>query len=134
MTMLSNQKKITSSKLVLTAFLVIVMLLSILGRSPAIALAPAKHYTELKFPPLPELEIPDYTRFQLDNGIIVYLMEDHELPLIGGRALFQTGSRFEPENKVGLADLTGTVMRTGGTIEHSPEQINQLLEQKAAAV
>jgi len=134
MTMLSNQKKITRSKLVLTAFLVIIMLLSILGRSPAIALAPAKHYTELKFPPLPELEIPDYTRFQLDNGIIVYLMEDHELPLISGVALFRTGSRFEPENKVGLADLTGTVMRTGGTIQHSPAQINQLLEQKAAAV
>ncbi len=134
MTMLSSQKKITRSKLVLTAFLVIVMLLSILGRMPAIALAPPKHYTELEFPPLPELEIPDYTRFQLNNGIVVYLMEDHELPLIGGRAIFRTGSRFEPENKVGLADLTGTVMRTGGTIEHSPEQINQLLEQKAAAV
>ncbi|MDJ0518087.1 MAG: pitrilysin family protein [Trichodesmium sp. MO_231.B1] len=132
--MLSSQKKITRSKLVLTAFLVIVMLLSILGRMPAIALAPPKHYTELEFPPLPELEIPDYTRFQLNNGIVVYLMEDHELPLIGGRAIFRTGSRFEPENKVGLADLTGTVMRTGGTIEHSPEQINQLLEQKAAAV
>ncbi len=132
--MLSSQKKITRSKLVLTAFLVIVMLLSILGRMPAIALAPPKHYTELEFPPLPELEIPDYTRFQLNNGIVVYLMEDHELPLIGGRAIFRTGSRFEPENKVGLADLTGTVMRTGGTIQHSPEQINQLLEQKAAAV
>ncbi|MGD1717633.1 M16 family metallopeptidase [Dapis sp. BLCC M172] len=132
--MLSNQKKTTQSKLVLTAFLVIVLLLSILGRIPAIALAPPKHYTELEFPPLPELEIPDYTRFQLDNGIIVYLMEDHELPLIGGRAIFRTGSRFEPENKVGLADLTGTVMRTGGTIQHTPEQINELLEQKAAAV
>ncbi|NEQ40543.1 MAG: insulinase family protein [Okeania sp. SIO3I5] len=132
--MLSNQKKITRSKLVLTAFLVIIMLLSILGRSPAIALAPAKHYTELKFPPLPELEIPNYTRFKLKNGIIVYLMEDHELPLISGAALFRTGSRFEPENKVGLADLTGTVMRTGGTTQNSPEQINQLLEQKAAAV
>lgn len=134
MTMLSNQKKTIRSKLVLTAFLVIVLLLSILGRIPAIALTPPKHYTELEFPPLPELEIPDYTRFQLDNGIVVYLMEDHELPLIGGRAIFRTGSRFEPENKVGLADLTGTVMRTGGTIQHTPEQINELLEQKAAAV
>ncbi|MEM1169978.1 MAG: pitrilysin family protein [Cyanobacteria bacterium P01_H01_bin.35] len=132
--MLSNQKKTIRSKLVLTAFLVIVLLLSILGRIPAIALTPPKHYTELEFPPLPELEIPDYTRFQLDNGIVVYLMEDHELPLIGGRAIFRTGSRFEPENKVGLADLTGTVMRTGGTIQHTPEQINELLEQKAAAV
>ncbi|MEB3341249.1 MAG: pitrilysin family protein [Okeania sp.] len=110
------------------------MLLSILGRVPAIALPSPKHYTELKFPKLPKLELPDYTRFELKNGIIVYLMEDHELPLIGGRALFQTGGRFEPENQVGLASLTGTVMRTGGTSQHPPEEINQFLEQKAAAV
>ncbi|ABG51957.1 peptidase M16-like [Trichodesmium erythraeum IMS101] len=132
--MLSHQKKITRSKLFLIAFLVIVILLYILGRMPAIAITPPKHYTELEFPPLPKLELPEYTRFKLENGIVVYLMEDHELPLIGGRALFRTGSRFEPENQVGLANLTGTVMRTGGTTQHSSEYINQLLEQKAAAV
>jgi len=132
--MLFHQNKITRSKRFLITFLVVVMLFFLLGRVPAIAVAPAKHYTELEFPPLPELEIADYTRFQLDNGIIVYLIEDQELPLISGNALFHTGSRFEPANKVGLADLTGTVMRTGGTSQHSPEQINQLLEQKAAAV
>ncbi|MCH2048659.1 MAG: insulinase family protein [Trichodesmium sp. ALOHA_ZT_67] len=132
--MLSHQKKITRSKLFLIAFLVIVILLYILGRMPAIAITPPKHYTELEFPPLPKLELPEYTRFKLENGIVVYLMEDHELPLIGGRALFRTGSRFEPENQVGLANLTGTVMRTGGTSQHSSEYINQLLEQKAAAV
>ncbi|MGK7921698.1 MAG: M16 family metallopeptidase [Trichodesmium sp.] len=132
--MLSNQKKITRPKFLLTAFLVVVILFATLGRIPAIALSSAKHYTELEYPPLPELELPEYTRFKLDNGMIVYLMEDHELPLIGGRAIFRTGARFEPENQAGLADLTGTVMRTGGTSEHSPEEINQLLEQKAAAV
>ncbi|MDE5069926.1 MAG: pitrilysin family protein [Trichodesmium sp. St4_bin8_1] len=132
--MLSHQKKITRSKLFLIAFLVIVIPLYILGRMPAIAITPPKHYTELEFPPLPKLELPEYTRFQLENGIVVYLMEDHELPLIGGRALFRTGSRFEPENQVGLANLTGTVMRTGGTSQHASEDINQLLEQKAAAV
>ena len=128
------RRKIHRSKLVLTALLLVVMLLTILGRTPAVAALPAKHYTELEFPPLPELKLPKYSRFQLDNGIIVYLMEDHELPLISGRALFRTGSRFEPAAQVGLANLTGTVMRTGGTKQHSPEEINQLLEQKAAAV
>ncbi|NER02370.1 MAG: insulinase family protein [Okeania sp. SIO3C4] len=133
--MLSNYKrKITRSKIFITAFLAVVMLLAILGQIPAIALTPAKHYTELEFPPLPELELPEYTRFQLDNGIVVYLMEDHELPLIGGTAIFRTGSRFEPEDKAGLADLTGAVMRTGGTTQHSPDKINQILEQKAAVV
>lgn len=100
---------------------------------PAIASTP-KHYTDLTFPPLPTIELPDYERYQLDNGIIVYLVEDHELPLVGGSALFRTGDRFEPADKVGLASITAEVMRDGGTRQHSADELNQLLEQKAAAV
>ncbi|NJK38453.1 MAG: insulinase family protein [Oscillatoriales cyanobacterium RM1_1_9] len=114
--------------LVLVTFAVVM-----LGRSPAVAATP-KHYDQLTFPPLPEIQLPAYTRYQLKNGITVYLMEDHELPLVGGTALFRTGSRFEPEDKVGLASLTGEVMRTGGTQTRPAEKLNQLLEQKAASV
>ncbi|MEB3831681.1 M16 family metallopeptidase [Phormidium sp. CCY1219] len=95
---------------------------------------PAKHYTELEFPPAPEVKLPDYTRYQLDNGLVVYLMEDRELPLVSGRALFRTGDRFEPDSEVGLAQIVGEVMRTGGTKFHSPDELNQILEQKAASV
>ncbi|HEY9809216.1 MAG TPA: pitrilysin family protein [Halomicronema sp.] len=94
----------------------------------------AKHYTELQFPPLPEINLPDYTRYQLDNGMTVFLMEDRELPLVSGTALFRTGERFEPADKVGLADITGEVMRTGGTTKHTADQLNEILEQKAASV
>ncbi|MBW4576716.1 MAG: insulinase family protein [Aphanothece sp. CMT-3BRIN-NPC111] len=100
---------------------------------PAVA-SVARHYTELKFPPLPEIQVPQYTRYQLDNGMVVYLMEDHELPLVGGTALFRTGDRWEPADKVGLAGLTGAVMRSGGTQRHPADELNQLLEQQAASV
>lgn len=96
--------------------------------------ATARHYSELKLPPLPAVKVPKYTHFVLDNGMVVYLMEDHELPLVSGTALIRTGDRLEPAEKVGLAGLTGTVMRTGGTRQHSGDQLNQLLEAKAAAV
>lgn len=122
------------SKLFLTGLLIITMLVVLLLRVPVRADNSPKHYTELKFPPLPEIQLPEYTRFQLENGLTVYLMEDRELPLVSGSALFRSGSRFESADKVGLALLTGTVMRTGGTSTHSPDQLNQLLEQKAAAV
>ncbi|MGB3190397.1 pitrilysin family protein [Lyngbya sp. PCC 8106] len=121
------------SKRYLFGLLFATMLLIITWRSPAVA-STAKHYTELDFPPLPEIQLPEYTRYQLDNGITVYLMEDRELPLIGGTALFHTGSRYEPADKVGLASLTGEVMRTGGTVDHTADELNQILEQKAAAV
>ncbi|MDB9311813.1 pitrilysin family protein [Spirulina sp. CS-785/01] len=102
--------------------------------SQSVNAATARHYTELEFPPLKELEFPDYDRFTLDNGMVVYLVEDHELPLIQGTALVKTGSRLEPAEKVGLAGITGSVMRSGGTETHSPNELNQLLEQRAASV
>ena len=91
-------------------------------------------YDQLKFSPLPEIQLPEYLRYQLDNGMVVYLVEDRDLPLIGGQALIRTGSRFEPQDKVGLAQLTGNVMRSGGTKNHLPEELNLILEQNAASI
>ncbi|PAX51990.1 M16 family metallopeptidase [Brunnivagina elsteri] len=94
----------------------------------------AKHYTELQMPPLPDVKLPKYDRMTLKNGMVVYLMEDHELPLVNGRAVIRTGDRLEPGDKIGLAELVGTVMRTGGTLKRTPDQLNQMLEQRAASV
>ncbi|MEW6495545.1 MAG: pitrilysin family protein [Cyanobacteriota bacterium] len=113
--------------------LMVTLLLVVVSHLPAAAATP-KPYTELEFPALPEIKLPEYTRFKLDNGIVVYLMEDHELPLVGGTALIHTGDRLEPANEVGLASLVGEVMRTGGTTEHTGDELNQMLEQRAAAV
>lgn len=102
-------------------------------RQPATA-ENAKHYTELQFPPLPEIKIPDYSRYELENGLTVFLLPDRELPLVSGTALFHTGDRFEPGVKVGLGEIVGEVMRSGGTAKHTSDQLNQLLEQRAASV
>ena len=102
-------------------------------RTSAVA-ATAQHYTELEFPPLKEVQLPKYERYQLDNGMVVYLMEDHELPLVSGSVTIRTGSRLESPEKIGLASLTGTVMRSGGTKQHPPDELNQMLEQRAAIV
>ena len=109
------------------------VLLSFTVRLNAVADTP-KHYTELEFEPLPEIELPEYERYELDNGMVVYLLEDRDLPLISGTAILRTGSRYEPANKVGLAQLTGTVMRSGGTKNHPAAELNSILEQKAAYV
>ncbi|TAF53850.1 MAG: insulinase family protein [Oscillatoriales cyanobacterium] len=98
------------------------------------AAATAQHYTDLEFPPLPEIQLPDSTRVELDNGMVVYLVEDHELPLVSGSATIRIGSRFEPTDKIGLAALTGELIRTGGTRDRSADEIDATLEQIAAAV
>lgn len=116
--------------LILMCFTLILVLFS---RVPAMAETP-RSYQELTFPPLPEIQLPEYERYELKNGMTVYLMEDHNLPLISGQALIKTGSRLEDGEKVGLATITGELMRTGGTKNHLPSELNQILEQKAASV
>jgi zinc protease len=117
-------------------FITLIITLAItigLGRSPALAVTP-RHYTELQLPPAPEVTLPDYTRYELDNGMKVYLLEDHELPLVYGSAMIYTGSRLEPGEEAGLSSITGDVMRSGGTQAHPSDVLNQLLEQRAASV
>ncbi|HKT35004.1 MAG TPA: pitrilysin family protein [Nitrospira sp.] len=82
------------------------------------------------FPPV-EFAPPEPTRVVLDNGMVVYLLEDHELPLVSLSAMMRTGGWLEPLDKVGLASLTGTVMRTGGGGGKTAEQIDDELEQFA---
>ncbi|MBF1999535.1 MAG: insulinase family protein [Synechococcales cyanobacterium M58_A2018_015] len=124
-----------SRTLVRYGLVAVVMTLLVLGlgRSPALAVTP-RHYTELQFSPLPAIQLPNYTRFELSNGLKVYLLEDHELPLVSGVATIYTGDRLEPADKVGLASIVGGVMRSGGTQTHPADELNQILERKAAAI
>jgi len=94
----------------------------------------ARHYTDLEFLPAPEIVLPPFDRFELENGMVVYLMQDRELPLVSGTALIRTGDRFEPGNQAGLGQILGQVLRTGGTKLHSPDELNELLERRAASV
>lgn len=82
------------------------------------------------FPPV-EFSPPEPARVVLDNGMVVYLLEDHELPLVSVSAVIRTGGWLEPADKVGVAALTGSVMRTGGGGGMTAEQIDEELEQFA---
>ncbi|MFO0705931.1 MAG: pitrilysin family protein [Nitrospira sp.] len=81
-----------------------------------------------------EFTPPEPARVVLDNGMVVYLLEDHELPLITVTATMTTGAWLDPADKIGLAGLTGAVMRTGGGGGLSAEQVEQELEHFAGDV
>jgi len=104
-----------------------------LPSAPAAAVT-ARDYTELEFPPLSDIQIPDYERYELPNGLVVYLMEDHELPLVSGSATFRTGERLVPSGQAGLGELMGDAMRLGGTETYPADMLNLELEQRAASV
>jgi zinc protease len=91
-------------------------------------------YKDLKYPRLGDIEIPEVERLTLPNGMRLFLVEDHELPLIGISARIRTGSVYEPADMIGLASITGTVMRTGGTTGKTGDELDEELEQIAASV
>jgi zinc protease len=101
---------------------------------PAARSAPAPSYKDLKFPSLRPIQIPKVATFTLPNGMKLYLLEDHELPIIHGMAQVRTGNLFDPADKIGLATMTGMVIRTGGTRTKTGEQLDEQLENIAASV
>ena len=102
--------------------------------TPAMPAAAQKDYRELEFPPLNDIETPTPTRVVLDNGIILYLVEDHRLPMINLSARIGVGEVNEPADKIGLAGIAGAVMRTGGSTSMSGDEIDETLEGLGASV
>ncbi|MGI8783001.1 MAG: M16 family metallopeptidase [Acidobacteriota bacterium] len=87
-------------------------------------------YSTLTFtPPKPET----YRRV-LSNGAVAYLVEDHVLPLVNVSILVRTGGYLEPAGKEGVASLTGTQMRTGGTTSKNAEEFDEAADFLAAQI
>ncbi|MDP9054041.1 MAG: insulinase family protein [Acidobacteriota bacterium] len=111
-------------------------LLLLICSAAAFAQTPAvpSSYKSLKYPPLREIQIPKVEETTLANGMKIYLLENHELPLVRGLALVRTGNLFDPADKIGLATITGSLIRSGGTASKSGDQIDEELENIAASV
>ena len=97
------------------------------------SMAPSSDARTMTFVPV-TFTPPEPERVVLENGIVVYLLEDHELPLVTINAIIRAGSWLDSQDTVGLAALTGAVMRTGGTATMSPDQVDAELERMAAAI
>jgi zinc protease len=85
---------------------------------------------QMTFTPV-EFTPPEPDRVVLENGMIVYFLEDRELPLISITATIRTGGWLDPIDKIGLASLTGSTMRIGGGGSLSSKQVDEELEQFA---
>jgi zinc protease len=98
------------------------------------ARAQAPAWKQIPVPPLPAFHPQEPKRVELPNGMIIFLQEDHELPLIDGIARIRGGSRSEPADKAGMLDMYGEVWRTGGTKTQTGDQLDDYLEVRAAKV
>ncbi len=91
-------------------------------------------WQKVPIPPLHQFKPQEPRRVQLDNGMVIFLQEDHELPLIDGTIRIRGGSREEPADKAGLVALYADVWRTGGTRSKTGDELDDFLESHAARV
>src|SRR5271154_3737777 len=94
----------------------------------------AQPWKSIPIPPLAPFHPPQPKRIVLKNGLVIFLIEDHELPFISGFIEMKGGSRDEPADKAGLVSLYGQVWRTSGTAATPGDTLDDQLAAKAAHV
>lgn len=63
--------------------------------------------------PAPSLTLPAIEKRQLANGLPVWIVEHHEVPLVQVNLVVRTGSGADPFGKFGLASLTAAMLDEG---------------------
>ena len=114
-------------------FLIAMVAAVCLNTAPS-ASAQATEWKQIPIPQLPVFKPQQPKRVELPNGMVIFLQEDHELPMIDGTARIRGGSVNEPIEKTGLVDIYGEVWRTGGTKTQTGDQLDDFLEVRAAKV
>lgn len=77
-------------------------------------------------------KLPPYQKFTLKNGLTVYLMEQHEVPIISVSAILPAGAIYDGE-KSGLASLTATALKHG-TKNYNKEKLDNELDFLGASI
>jgi zinc protease len=90
--------------------------------TPEFEAAQAWRATPPKPGPERPLVLPKPTVFTLDNGLTVYLVERHELPIVSVNLLTLAGAAANPPDRPGLAGITAALL-TEGTAKRSAEEI-----------
>ena len=118
----------------LTCFIIALLMFLDCGILTSLSMAaePLTSPDKINYPRL-EFHIPQAERVELENGMILFYLQDRELPLVSISAMVRTGSMYDPQGKEGLAELTAYVMRTGGTEKFSSLEIDERLDKLAAS-
>jgi len=77
-------------------------------------------------------KVPPYEKFKLKNGLTVYLMEQHEVPLINVSAVFDAGA-VQDGNRYGLANMAADALLFGSS-KYTKAQLEEKAEYVGASV
>ena len=77
-----------------------------------------------------DFKLPQFETTRLPNGLTVYLMERHEVPLVAVRAVVKAGAVHDA-SQPGLANLVGDAVLLGSA-KHSKAAIDQAFDFRGA--
>ncbi len=129
-------KNILKISLIITAILLFIISLPLHAQQKELNESQgAKAVKNLPFEPL-SIRIPevgkDVERIVMNNGIILFLKEDHSIPIINILSITRTGTEYDRKDRYGVARLTGDLMGLGGTKDFTPDEFDRERDYLAA--
>ena len=105
------------------------------GQAPSSGNGIPSHPRELKYPKL-AYNPPKGASYRrvLANGVVAFLAEDHDFPLVNVSVLVRTGSYLDPKGKEGLGAMLGSQLRAGGTTSLPPDKFDEEVDFLAATI
>lgn len=88
---------------------------------------------EPPFGSAPEVKVPDVWTAALDNGLGVYGIESHELPLVQFSLRFEGGLLLEDPDNVGVANLLAALLMKG-TKHRTPQALEEAIDALGARI
>jgi zinc protease len=79
-------------------------------------------FTQLRFNP------PQPKRVTLSNRVVVYLLEDHALPVVSVQLASRVGVANLPDSLWGVGWQADALLRTGGTTRLTPDSVDKLVD------
>ncbi len=76
---------------------------------------------------MPALKLPPYKKLKMKNGMTVFLMERHQVPIVSFSFLVKAGAVADPAGKAGTASLAADLLRKG-TQKRTADQVSEELD------
>lgn len=83
--------------------------------------------------PAPDVASPDIWEGALSNGLMVYGIENSEVPLVSFNIVLEGGMMLDKMEKVGVANMVARLM-TQGTKNRTPEELESTIQQLGASI
>jgi zinc protease len=106
-------------KIALAILLAAVATVSVVAQNPDRTKPPA-------IGPAPSLKLPTIQKLKLSNGVPVWLVEHHEVPLAQINVIVRSGSAADPIGKYGVGSLTAAMLDEGAGTRSSLELADAL--------